>query len=136
MILSHHEKSDGSGFPLKQKNQKMECKILQLCDTFDCLISGMECRRYPINQVIEYFLVESENKYDKKAMTALFSMIAKYPVGTEVELTNGKYGIVKKQTKHPEFPVIMELTEADGKIMGEKVFDSECEQNNGIYRIL
>ncbi len=136
MILSHHEKSDGSGFPLKQKNQKMECKILQLCDTFDCLISGMECRRYPIDQVIEYFLVESENKYDKKAMTALFSMIAKYPVGTEVELTNGKYGIVKKQTKHPEFPVIMELTEADGKIMGEKVFDLECEQNNGIYRIL
>ena len=53
-----------------------------------------------------------------------------------MELTNGKYGIVKRQTKYPEFPVIMELTEADGKIMGEKVFDLECEQNNGIYRIL
>lgn len=95
----------------------------------------MECRRYPIDQVIEYFLVESEINMIK-AMTALFSMIAKYPVGTEVELTNGKYGVVKKQTKHPEFPVIMELTEADGKIMSEKVFDLECEQNNGIYRIL
>ena len=45
MILSHHEKKNGSGFPLRQKTKEVECNILQVCDVFDCMVSGMECKR-------------------------------------------------------------------------------------------
>lgn len=136
MILSHHEKMDGSGFPLKQKNQKVECKIIQLCDTFDCLVFGMECKRNSINEVIDYICSQSEIKYDKNVTAALFSMIAKYPVGTEVQLSNGKYGIVRGQTKYSDFPIIMELTKPGGEIIDNKILNLETNQENRINKII
>lgn len=112
MILSHHEKLNGSGFPLKQKNQEMECRIIQLCDSFDCLISGMECERYPVERVMDYFVSVAGIKYDKELVDMLFSIIAKYPVGTEVELSDGKYGVVTSQTGDVQRPVVMLLEES------------------------
>ena len=41
MVLSHHENMAGTGFPMKQKNKELECRIIQACDAFDSLISGM-----------------------------------------------------------------------------------------------
>lgn len=107
MILSHHEKMNGSGFPLKQKNQGIECKIIQLCDSFDCLISGMECARYPVERVMNYFVSVADIKYDKELVEMLFSIIAKYPVGTEVELSDGSFGVVTCQTKNVDCPIVM-----------------------------
>lgn len=136
MILSHHEKMDGSGFPLKQKNQKIECKIIQLCDTFDCLVSGMECRRCSIDKAMDYLWAQADKKYDRNVISALFSMIAKYPVGTEVVLSNGKYGIVKEQTRYSDAPIIMELTKFSGDIIVGKEFNLEKNQESRISKIL
>lgn len=43
IILSHHERSDGSGYPLKQKKLDQEIWIVAVCDAMDSLISGMSC---------------------------------------------------------------------------------------------
>lgn len=75
MVLSHHEKMDGSGFPLKQKEQGVECRIIQLCDTFDCMISGMEGECYSVDKAMELISSEAGKKYDKELIEILFSMI-------------------------------------------------------------
>ena len=42
----------GTGFPMKQKNKELECRIIQACDAFDSLISGMECKRICVQEAI------------------------------------------------------------------------------------
>lgn len=111
MILSHHEKMNGTGFPLKQRNQEIECRIIQLCDSFDCLCSGIECKRYPAWRIIEYMESVADIKYDKDLVNILFSIIGKYPVGTEVELSNNSYGIITKQTDIAHMPVVTLLND-------------------------
>ena len=109
MILSHHENKNGTGFPMRQKNKEIECKIIQACDAFDCYISGMECRRLSVQDTISKMIEESGTLYEKKIVDNLIAMIAKYPVGTTVKTTQEDKGVVISQTLDPENPIIMIL---------------------------
>lgn len=131
MILSHHEKANGLGFPLKQKNQEIECKIIQLCDSFDCMISGIECKRVSIKSAIDSIWSEADQKYERSLIEALFPMIAKYPVGTELELSDGRYAVVIRQTDDTDRPVILMLTNLDGEIIPEEEYN--LKENKSIY---
>lgn len=114
MVLSHHERLDGSGFPMHQKNREIECKIIQVCDVFDCCISGMECRRMSVQEASDRISAEAGHWYEKKIVYCLISMIAKYPVGTTVKTNDGMEGVVISQTPDPENPIIM-IFNAEGE---------------------
>ena len=109
MILSHHENMEGTGFPMKQKNKEIECKIIQACDAFDCYISGMECKRMSVQKALENIIENAEILYDKKIVDYLVSTVAKYPVGTTVKTNVEEHGVVISQTVDPENPIIMIL---------------------------
>lgn len=113
MILSHHERKDGSGFPLKQKVRELECNILQTCDAFDCAISGMEMKRVSIQQTLEYLVETSDILFERKIVKVLEKLIARYPVGTRVRLTSGETGVVISQTNNSIRPVIGVLDESE-----------------------
>lgn len=53
MILFHHERLDGSGYPLKQKCIEPECRMIQICDAFDSGISGIGCQKKSMEKVFE-----------------------------------------------------------------------------------
>lgn len=118
MILSHHEKLDGSGFPMKQKTSETECKIIQACDAFDRYISGMECIRTPVWKAIDKITAESGIRYEREIVQLLVSMVARYPVGTQVKTNEQEDGIVISQTMEPEKPIILVID--DKKIDSEK----------------
>ena len=46
-LLKHHEKWDGTGYPLGLKGEEIpiECRILSIVDAFDAMISGRPYRR-------------------------------------------------------------------------------------------
>lgn len=114
MVLSHHEKKDGSGYPLKQKSKEIECLIIQVCDTFDCMISGMECVAQDINEAIHYILSNSGNLYDARVAEIFCGMVAHFPTGTIIY--NGeKTGVVTEQTIQSDCPVIKFLDEIEGR---------------------
>lgn len=98
MILCHHERRDGSGYPLKQKTKEIECNIIQACDAFDCFISGMECKRIGIQEAMEYLVESADIRFERKVIKVLQKIIARYPVGTKVKLNTGETGIVLEQT--------------------------------------
>ena len=110
MILCHHENMDGTGFPMKQKNKEIECKIIQACDAFDCYISGMECKRISVQEALNMMMSEIDVKYDKKVVNNLISSVARYPVGTTVKTNEQTKAVVISQTKDPENPIIMLLS--------------------------
>ena len=109
MILTHHERLDGSGFPLKQKNSEIECRIIQVCDAFDCMISGMECNRTNVRDALSCLQENAGTQFDQNVVDSIVSMIAKYPVGTTVKTNEEQNGVVISQTADPENPVIMIL---------------------------
>lgn len=113
MILSHHERIDGSGFPLKQKIKDIECCILQTCDAFDCFISGMECKRIGVQEALEYLVESSDVRFERKIVKVLQEIVARYPVGTKVKLNTGESGIVLSQSKDSIRPVIGVLNEKE-----------------------
>lgn len=115
MILSHHEKKDGSGFPLRQKTKEIECNILQVCDIFDCMVSGMECKRSNVQTALEYITEASGILYDKKVVRAIEKIIARYPVGTKVKLNTGEVGVVISQTEDTTHPIIA-VVEKSGEL--------------------
>lgn len=109
MILSHHERRDGSGFPLRQKTRELECNILQACDAFDCYISGMECKRIGVQEALEYLVETEDVLFERKIIKVIEQLVARYPVGTRVRLSSGELGIVISQTKNSIRPVIAVL---------------------------
>lgn len=111
MILSHHERRDGSGFPLRQKSRELECNILQACDAFECAISGVECKRVGVQQALENMMETADVLFDKKIVKTLVKLVGRYPVGTKVRLTSGELGIVVSQTDNSIRPVIGVLDE-------------------------
>ena len=109
MVLSHHENMAGTGFPMKQKNKELECRIIQACDAFDSLIRGMECKRMSVQDAIKEIVSFADDRFDKKVVKNLLSSIAKYPVGTTVKTNAEEKGVVISQTVDPENPIIMIL---------------------------
>jgi putative nucleotidyltransferase with HDIG domain len=112
MILTHHEKSDGSGFPMHQRVKETECRILQACDAFDCMISGMGCNRTSVREAVEVISQGAGTAYDPAVVDALLSLVAKYPVGTTVQLNEEEEGLVISQTNNSEKPIVMVLDTA------------------------
>ena len=133
MVLVHHERRDGSGFPLKQKTRDTECGILQACDAFDCFISGMECRRMSIQQALEYLVEGTDIFYDRRIVRAIERLVARYPVGTRVRLNTGESGIVLKQTENSIRPVIRILDEENR--LTEKVYQLNKNKNVSILQV-
>lgn len=113
MVLFHHERIDGSGFPLRQKTKEIECSILQICDAFDCFISGMECKRLSIQEALEYLVESSDVRFENRIVQLLQRMVARYPAGTKVKLSTGEIGIVLSQSGDSIRPVIGVLDEED-----------------------
>lgn len=113
IILSHHERKDGSGFPLRQKTRDLDCAIVQACDALDCFISGIECKRIGVQQALEYLVETSDVLFERKIIKVIEGMVARYPVGTKVTLNTGEFGVVLMQSKNSIRPVIGVLDEND-----------------------
>lgn len=106
MILYHHERRDGSGFPFREKSRELECNILQVCDAFECAISGMECKRIEVQQALENIMETEDVLFDKEIVRVIVKLVGRYPVGTRVRLTSGEVGIVLSQTENSIRPII------------------------------
>ncbi len=136
MVLSHHEKQDGTGFPMRQKNKEIECKIIQAVDTFDCYISGMEHKRTYVREAIEKIVDEAGTGYEQKIIEQLVSMIARYPVGTTVKINEEEKGVVISQTNDPESPIIMIIHANDENEIEDKKYNLMLEKNISILQVV
>ncbi len=106
IILEHHEKIDGSGYPRKITGRVIHTysKIVAITDTFDALTSDRVYRRaIPPNEAIEYLMGASDRLYDIDMVSTFVRKIIVYPVGTLVKLSNGMIGVVK--SLNPQLPL-------------------------------
>lgn len=83
-ILNHHEKYDGSGYPLKLKSKKISLfgRIVAVADVFDALTSNRPYRvTFSPSDAMEYIMGGSGTQFDPKIVSAFAKSIVPYPEG-------------------------------------------------------
>ncbi|SET74822.1 HD-GYP domain, c-di-GMP phosphodiesterase class II (or its inactivated variant) [Oceanobacillus limi] len=109
-VLQHHERIDGSGYPLGLSNGKIHdyAKVVAVCDIYHAMTSD---RLYKEKQspfrVIEELQKEQYTKLDLFVVQAFINSISNFTIGTKVRLSNDKKGeVVFMDPKHPTRPIV------------------------------
>lgn len=117
IILHHHERLDGSGYPfhMKGKHLKQEVRIVSLCDQFDNMVYGNLMPRFKVRQAMEYIMSQAGVKFDFTLVQLFMESVAAYPIGTTVITNEGDSAVVLRQNyKFPTRPVIRLLKDSEG----------------------
>lgn len=122
IILYHHERMDGSGFPLHTKDIPFECKIVNVCDAFDEMICGISEKQRKVYEAVEYLKTFKNKKFDGKIVDAFLAFTAVYPAGSHVMTNEGELAVVVSQNKDfQERPIIRIVKDKDGNDVKEEI---------------
>lgn len=119
IVLSHHERSNGKGYPngKKSENTHTFSKIVALADVFDALTSDrIYKRKTDVFNAIEYIINMSEEQFDKDIVHEFIYLLGIYPTGSIVRLNTKEVGMIVKTDKlKPRSPTIKVLLDNKGK---------------------
>lgn len=138
IILLHHERLNGSGYPLKSRNTSQECRIVSVCDAFDEMICGIGCKRIKVHEAVEYLKIYKGIKFDAKVVDVFLNFTAVYPVGTHVLTSEGEIGVVVGQNRDfQDRPILRIIRDKDGgKIKREVIKDLVKVKNLFIEKVV
>ncbi len=108
--LQHHERIDGSGYPLRIKGGQIHefAKIIMICDIFDALTHDRPYRKKMSHfKAAEYISWQSGVTLDSRLCYIFLNNIAEFYVGKEVLLSTGEKGkIIYVDVNFPTRPVV------------------------------
>ncbi|MGM0370363.1 MAG: HD-GYP domain-containing protein [Bacillota bacterium] len=118
IIRFHHEKNDGTGYPQGRTENKLHqvVRIVSVCDIFDALTSDRPYRgRWPNNKALDFIISNGGIRFDREVVKAFKDVVALYPIGTKVTLSDGRIALVSGHNKYfPERPVVKTIKGRDG----------------------
>lgn len=108
--LQHHERLDGSGYPLRLKAGQIHefAKIIMVCDTFDAMTHDRPFKS-KVSPFIaaEYIQWHSGRIFDSKICYIFLKNLAIFYTGKDVMLSTGERGkIIYVDVNYPTRPVI------------------------------
>lgn len=113
IVLLHHEKLDGSGYPNGFSGDQIPLlvRIVTVCDIFSAIVADRTYNtRISVDTAIEILRSAAPLKIDQDVFVTLLQVIDMYPPGTLVELGNGKLCIViRNNPNSPTRPVLREI---------------------------
>jgi HD-GYP domain-containing protein (c-di-GMP phosphodiesterase class II) len=125
VILAHHEKMDGTGYPRGVKGEDIHefARIVAICDVFDAL-SANRCYspKWPIEQVVAYLVENSGSQFDENLVNIFIKNVASYPNGSKVLLSDGRRGIVFAQNNDAPTKPFVRILEDSGKRFSEEKY--------------
>lgn len=119
-VLFHQEKYDGSGYPTGIAGKKIPliARILTVCDVFDALTSNRPYRvPWSVPETEEYILGACESHFDLEVTQAFLRAFNPYPIGTVVQLTDGRHGVVISHSANVLRPTVRIM----GEFAGEEI---------------
>ncbi|HCC06596.1 MAG TPA: hypothetical protein DEP72_00325 [Clostridiales bacterium] len=102
IVLMHHEKMNGTGYPLAVESAQIHqlTRLVTVCDMYDAMTSDRPYRKaMKAYEVIEYLTHLSTTELDREMVDAFRRFVAPYPSGVIVRLNNGHKAIVALQNK-------------------------------------
>lgn len=109
-ILMHHEREDGTGYPVGIKGNQIHkfAKIIAISDIYDAMTSNKPYReKEPPFEVFELMENKTFGLLDPTVVNAFLNNIAAYYIGDLVKLSNGVVGeIIYINPRHISQPVV------------------------------
>ena len=145
-VGSHHERSDGTGYPAGLRGTAIPtlARLLAVADVYAALNENRPHRpaRDSRAALTEVLLLAEHGLLDREAATLLVRL-SFYPVGAVVELTDGRVGVVvanhpnPADPRAPGRPVVAVLSDADGTLLPHpEHIDLASADRGGILRAL
>jgi HD-GYP domain-containing protein (c-di-GMP phosphodiesterase class II) len=107
VLLTHHERLDGRGYPFGLKDGDID-PLAQLLHLLDCTIAKLMPRSYrssvPARNALADVYRGTTEKFDTRYTTQLVKVLGIYPPGSFVELESGETAIVVAQTEQATAP--------------------------------
>ncbi|UMZ73750.1 HD-GYP domain-containing protein [Natranaerofaba carboxydovora] len=97
IILQHHERFQGQGYPQGLKDQKIYylAQIAGVVDVYDALTSVRPYRNaYQPHEAVEMLASWGQTNFNLEILKYFLTCIAAYPIGTHVLLSNKESGLV------------------------------------------
>ncbi len=101
VCLSHHEKIDGSGYPkgLKGDQISLFAKMGAVCDVYDAITSNRPYKAgWDPAESLRKMAEWASGHFDGKVFQAFVKSLGIYPIGSLVQLSSGRLGVVVEQT--------------------------------------
>lgn len=123
MIWTHHERHNGSGYPMRIKKNSIPLfgRIAGLVDVYDAITSPRPfCKPIPTYEAIASLYEWRETEFQTELIEQFIQVVGIYPVGCLVELSNKTVGVVIAQSEYSRLrPQIMVLLDKDKKQLKE-----------------
>lgn len=113
-VLFHQEKYDGSGYPTGVKGQKIPliARIITVADVFDALTSNRPYRKpWSVAETEEYMQGACGSHFDFEVVAAFLRAFNPYPIGTVINLSDGRQAVVIKHNQNVLRPVVRIVSE-------------------------
>jgi len=120
-IEQHHERSDGSGYPAGLAGDRIHdfARVLSIADSFEAMTTPRPFRK-PLSQadamrslLLQGWRSAGDGMYDHNLLKTLVFSASLYPLGSSVQLTDGRRARVVSATSDPKRPVV-KAASADG----------------------
>ena len=101
VVLHHHEKMDGSGYPEKLKGDQISLysKMGAVCDVYDAITSNRPYKSgWDPAESLRKMAEWANGHFDPKVFQAFVKSMGIYPVGSLVRLSSGRIGVVTEQS--------------------------------------
>jgi putative nucleotidyltransferase with HDIG domain len=100
VVLHHHEKTDGTGYPHKLKSEHISlyAKMGAVCDVYDAITSDRPYKKgWSPAESIRKMAEWSKGHFDETVFQAFVKTVGIYPTGSLVKLESGRLGVVVEQ---------------------------------------
>ncbi len=145
-VAQHHERGDGSGYPKAMKGDDIHslARLLAVADTYCAMASDRPHRPACDTRVAltDTLMLAEQGKLDRD-QAELLLRVSFYPVGSVVELTDGRAAVVvsthtgRVNVRATTRPVVAVLADAHGNLLPKPEFlDLAGSEYGGIVRSL
>jgi HD-GYP domain-containing protein (c-di-GMP phosphodiesterase class II) len=126
IVLAHHERIDGSGYPSGATDLSLYSQIVALTDSYDDMLSGRnQVALQPTEVLRQLYLQANTGTVQRDLVEKVIRSLGVYPIGSVVELNTGERGVVVATNRaaalKPVVRVIMSrsgLVQFNGPIIG------------------
>ncbi len=148
MVLTHHEKYDGTGYPFGLKEDQIDdaTYILSLAEVFDALTTELSYKlSFSPQKAFNLIIRDSGTRFKPdlahrfvKEMGLLFKESSFYPIGSHVILNTNEIGIVvEKDSKLTTRPSIQIVKNAEGMYVSRSItVNLNLDNSRHIVRIM
>ncbi len=134
MIMSHHERYNGSGYPRRLAGDHIPrfAQMAGIVDMFDAMISERSYgRRATPYEAMRYLRSQRDQEFSESLVRAFTDAFGTYPTGSLVELSSGEVGLVIQQTGSRLQPRVYLMLDANKNRIGEfRVINLKENQRN------